>query len=1043
MRLSSRAALFALFAALGQTGCLPGSDNGTPDAGLGAGGGAATGQGGSTASAGGDGGLGGGGSTASAGGDGGSGGSGGGPACGDGVVDEGEACDDGDTESGDGCSAACAIEAGFACEGEPSACAAICGDGLVRGAETCDDGDTDDADGCSATCTAEPGFVCTGEPSVCEFTCGDGALDPGEECDDGDLDPADGCGATCVVESGYACFGQPSVCAPVCGDGLIRGAEKCDDGDVGGGDGCGPACAIEVGFTCTGEPSLCKPVCGDGLLKAGEACDDKNGASGDGCSSACAIEAGFTCAGTPSVCHTTCGDLIVAGDETCDDGNTSDADCCSSSCQAQPSCELESNDTAATANNYAAIATLGQVNAFIEPAGDHDVFVMHVEEGTVGSLEARVVGGAAGSTCDSKLVDTWMALRDANGAQIAQNEDDGRGFCSSLRTGALAPGDYYLTVQASSYAPTATFDYGVALTQGVCNNGVVEPGEECDDGTSAAGDGCDDECRYSPYFEVESNNNAGAANGPWALPFVVRGTNDNFGDTDFFAIDLPTTADLRVSAFDHRGPGSCDAGGGNDLAFVLLASDGTTVLASDDDSGPSVCALLDPAIQPGVRHLPPGRYYVMEAVGGSNAFIPNTSYGVLVEYAAECGNLLVEGFEECDGGPGCDASCDRVPQCGDGFLDAPEECDDGGTVSSDGCSATCKLEGGLLEQEPNGTTAEADQRALDAFPLKLTQDVFLRGAIGSTIDVDHYRLDLTAAGTVSIEERDATGSGCSGAADVSLAILSGAGATLASDTAGGQGSCAAVTVALSAGSHYVRVASLGAGAATGAYSLLASFRADGVAEGEPNDTFATARALGAGDVVVKGNHSVGTDVDVFSVVVPAGASLRAEVVEGGAETCESLGVDAQVSLYDAAGKRLATDDDSGRGFCARLDGTGDSPKDAGASRLSAGTYYVVVEASVAAAGDADGQFDYRLFVSARTPVCALCATVTTCQSAAQCQSGVCLGGYCQPPTCSDGVKNGSESAIDCGGVDCGRCLAGQACLFDTDCINDVCSGGLC
>lgn len=88
--------------------------------------------------------------------------------CGDGVVATGEACDDGDTAAGDGCSATCAVEDGFTCSGEPSACAVTCGDGLILGDEACDDGDTGDGDGCSAGCVVEDGFVCDGEPSVCE-----------------------------------------------------------------------------------------------------------------------------------------------------------------------------------------------------------------------------------------------------------------------------------------------------------------------------------------------------------------------------------------------------------------------------------------------------------------------------------------------------------------------------------------------------------------------------------------------------------------------------------------------------------------------------------------------------------------------------------------------------------------------------------------------------------------------------------------------------------------------------------------------------------
>lgn len=44
--------------------------------------------------------------------------------CGDGTLDGGEACDDGGVVAGDGCDAACQIEPGFSCSGQPSVCLA-------------------------------------------------------------------------------------------------------------------------------------------------------------------------------------------------------------------------------------------------------------------------------------------------------------------------------------------------------------------------------------------------------------------------------------------------------------------------------------------------------------------------------------------------------------------------------------------------------------------------------------------------------------------------------------------------------------------------------------------------------------------------------------------------------------------------------------------------------------------------------------------------------------------------------------------------------
>lgn len=47
------------------------------------------------------------------------------------------------------------------------------------------------------------------------------------------------------------------------------------------------------------------------------------------------------------------------------------------------------------------------------------------------------------------------------------------------------------------------------------------------------------------------------------------------------------------------------------------------------------------------------------------------------------------------------------------------------------------------------------------------------------------------------------------------------------------------------------------------------------------------------------------------------------------------------------------------------------------------------------------------------------------------------------PTCSDGVKNGSESDVDCGGPTCARCALGQRCSSAADCSTSRCDNNVC
>jgi alpha-tubulin suppressor-like RCC1 family protein len=76
--------------------------------------------------------------------------------------------------------------------------------------------------------------------------------------------------------------------------------------------------------------------------------------------------------------------------------------------------------------------------------------------------------------------------------------------------------------------------------------------------------------------------------------------------------------------------------------------------------------------------------------------------------------------------------------------------------------------------------------------------------------------------------------------------------------------------------------------------------------------------------------------------------------------------------------------------------------------------------------------------------CAGCADGKACVSGPDCASLVCDGdtSTCSPPACSDGVKNGTESDVDCGG-DCAPCVSGQACGKHADCATEACLGGTC
>lgn len=74
--------------------------------------------------------------------------------------------------------------------------------------------------------------------------------------------------------------------------------------------------------------------------------------------------------------------------------------------------------------------------------------------------------------------------------------------------------------------------------------------------------------------------------------------------------------------------------------------------------------------------------------------------------------------------------------------------------------------------------------------------------------------------------------------------------------------------------------------------------------------------------------------------------------------------------------------------------------------------------------------------------CPPCGTDKACQAARDCASGVCTNQVCQAATCTDGLMNGSESDIDCGGS-CPKCVSGKACRGHTDCVSGECQNQVC
>jgi hypothetical protein len=76
--------------------------------------------------------------------------------------------------------------------------------------------------------------------------------------------------------------------------------------------------------------------------------------------------------------------------------------------------------------------------------------------------------------------------------------------------------------------------------------------------------------------------------------------------------------------------------------------------------------------------------------------------------------------------------------------------------------------------------------------------------------------------------------------------------------------------------------------------------------------------------------------------------------------------------------------------------------------------------------------------------CGVCAVGNQCLIGSDCSSKVCgLTKTCAAPSCTDGIKNGLETGVDCGGACDAKCPLGGGCVANADCNEGICSNNIC
>ena len=265
------------------------------------------------------------------------------------------------------------------------------------------------------------------------------------------------------------------------------------------------------------------------------------------------------------------------------------------------------------------------------------------------------ITGVADLMLTSSSADLALSVRTTcsdPGSEVAcRNFQLGAGAVERLAAPAQQGAPLYVIVDGAGSGEAGTFELVAYSRPLVCGDGQRDPGEACDDGNTDAGDSCSPACELIAS-ELEPNDTPLNAN-PWEDPFAAEISPE--GDVDVVTITAAHPAtNLVVDTFD-LGDGACTFER-MDTVVDIIAADGVTLLATDDDTGAGYCAHAT------AGKLAAETYYVaVRAAGASDATFP---YRLAI----------------------------AVDWCGNGAQSEVEECDDANTTAGDGCSPSCELE---------------------------------------------------------------------------------------------------------------------------------------------------------------------------------------------------------------------------------------------------------------------------------------------------------------------------------------------------------------
>jgi hypothetical protein len=234
---------------------------------------------------------------------------------------------------------------------------------------------------------------------------------------------------------------------------------------------------------------------------------------------------------------------------------------------------------------YDTLACGDTVCGTINPLGDEDYYHLLIPGPQCEMVTLNVFGnGTPGYFPYGQGLNPFVSLYGGNcTTPLYQDDNSGIGNDAYLFTACLSPGVYKIKVNASGNATTGP--YILAVFCHPCT--------------------CASLCPY-PNRDLEPiNNTCNSANASLACPDTVCGTIDNNAgviDVDWYSITIPPPAclQLTVNVYGNGTPGWYPFGLGLDPRVELYASDCSTLLGFDDNSGVAGDSrMVSPCLQPG------------------------------------------------------------------------------------------------------------------------------------------------------------------------------------------------------------------------------------------------------------------------------------------------------------------------------------------------------------------------------------------------------------------------------------------------------------